>query len=679
MSEQGSIFVTRDGICERDCYRSMSNAKQTRRLPRALRETLITILETPPGALFVVDDAGMIVYANASAQTLTGATAEHFVGTTLWRCAPHLVSPSLYQAMLKTKQTREPSEVEYVSPVTHSWLHVSLSPTDEGLALLFHNNLEPPHLQDALRPNEQMYRDLLESVADGVTIVTPDGLILDINQRPLADAHLRREEVVGTPLTDLPAWSSDPAVQQQLRAALAQASQGETVRFEARIHPRPDLSLDILMTITSHRDASQQVEYLICAGRDISERKRAEDELRTLVDAIPHFVWMMRPNGAAEYANQRWCDYTGKTSEQIQGDGWLQFIHPDDRPRVQEAWQIAVRTGTPYEVEHRIQEGSTGGYRWFLARSIPYQDTQGTILYWVGTCTAIEDQKRTKQRLKTSEENWRVLAKTVPQLVWTIQPDGSAMYFNQRYYDYTGASPEQALGHGWSQFLHPDDAEQALALRRHLLATGEPYEIEYRLREGQTGAYRWFLARAMPVRDETGQIVKWFGTSTDIHDKKQAEEELRVLIDAIPQFVWIMRPDGLSDYFNQRFCDYTHATWEQLQGYGWSQFLHPEDYEHTLAARTHAFRTGTPHEVAYRFREGQTGRYRWFLARSMPVRDETGQVVKWFGTATDIDRPKRAEQKFKQTQENWRGLAETPPQLVMGAGPDGRPGDTNPH
>src|SRR5258707_15448797 len=276
MSEQGSIFVTRDGICERDNYHSMSNAKQTRRLPRALREMLITMLETLPGALFVGDDAGMIIYANARAQPLTGGTAERFVGTTLWRGAPRLVSPSLYQAMLKTKETREPTEVQYRSPVTYNWLHVSLSPTDEGLALLFHNNLEPPHLQDALSRNEHMYRDLLESVADGVTIVTPDGLILDINQRPLADAHLRREEVVGTPMTDLPAWSSDPAVQQQLRTAIARASRGQPGRFEARIHPQTDLSLDVLMTITSHRDSSQQIEHLICAGRDITAGKKAE-------------------------------------------------------------------------------------------------------------------------------------------------------------------------------------------------------------------------------------------------------------------------------------------------------------------------------------------------------------------------------------------------------------------
>src|SRR5260221_730851 len=487
MSEQGSIFVTRDGICERDCYRSMSNAKQTRRLPRALRETLITILETLPGALFVVDDAGMIVYANASAQTLTGATAEHFVGTTLWRCAPHLVSPSLYQAMLKTKQTREPSEVEYVSPVTHSWLHVSLSPTDEGLALLFHNNLEPPHLQDALRPNDHLHRDRLESVADGVTIVTPDGLILDINQRPLADAHLRREEVVGTPMTDLPAWSSDPAVQQHLRAALAQASQGETVRFEARIHPRPDLSLDILMTITSHRDASQQVAYLICAGRDISERKHAEDELRTLVDAIPHFVWMMRPNGAAEYANQRWCDYTGKTSEQIQGDDWLQFIHPDDRARVQETGQIAVRTGTPYEVEHRIQEGSTGAYRWFLARAMPHRDDPGTTLKWFGTSTDIEDQKRAEQRVKPSQEHARVLMNS--NIIGILVAEGEeVMEANDTFLRMTGYTREDLRQRriNWMHMTPPEyltrtqQAHQELAQHQSMMS----YEKEYVCKDG---------------------------------------------------------------------------------------------------------------------------------------------------------------------------------------------------
>ncbi|BCL79450.1 PAS domain-containing sensor histidine kinase [Ktedonobacteria bacterium brp13] len=507
----------------------MPHAKQTRRVTRASRDTLIRILETLPGALFFIDESDTIVYANANTQTFTGAPAEESLGNLFWRGAPQLVSTSLYQAVQKTKQTREPTEVQYVSPVTNIWLHVSLSPTDEGLAIFFHEHQEPPHLQDAFSRNEQMYRDLLEGFVDGVTIVTPDGLVLDINQRPLTDAHLRREEAIGKSLTDLPAWSSDPAVQQQVRAAIARASQGEIVRFEARIHPRADLSLDILTTITSHRDASQQVEYLICASQDITEHKHAEDKLRTLVDALPQLVWIAGPDGSVTYNNQRLIDYLAMTLEQTEGNGWLAGVHPDDRQRVWAAWQTSIQTGVPYEVEMRLQDGTNGAYRWFLVRGVPQRNAQGKILHWFGSNTDIEDQKQAEQKIKASEANWRVLAETVPQLVWTTRPDGQQEYANQRWCDYMELTLEHMQSDRWAPlpFIHPDDREGNRARIQHALDTGEMFEHEERLRNGQTGAYRWFLTRALPVRDETGQIVKWFGTSTDIEDQKRTEEALR--------------------------------------------------------------------------------------------------------------------------------------------------------
>ncbi len=119
-----------------------------------------------------------------------------------------------------------------------------------------------------------------------------------------------------------------------------------------------------------------------------------------------------------------------------------------------------------------------------------------------------------------------MLAETVPQLVWTTRPDGRLDYCNQRYCEYTHAALEQLQGYGWRQFLHPEDAERVVALRHQTLQTGEPYESEHRLRNGQTGEYRWFLARGMPVRDETGHIVKWFGTCTYFEEQKRAEQKL---------------------------------------------------------------------------------------------------------------------------------------------------------
>src|SRR5258708_5862434 len=180
--------------------------------------------------------------------------------------------------------------------------------------------------------------------------------------------------------------------------------------------------------------------------------------------------------------------------------------------------------------------------------------------------------------------------------------------------------------------------------------SGREYEVEKRLRHGKTGAYRWFLVKAVTFKDAQGTILKYIGTCTDIHDKKQAEDELRVLIDAIPQFVWMIRPDGSSDYCNRRWCDYTTMTSQQSQGDGWLQAIHPDDYQHTLTVWHHAYASGEPFEIEYRFKDGKTGDYRWFLGSATPVRDETGQIVKWFGTNTDIEEQKRIEEALRQSQ-----------------------------
>ncbi|MBO0778736.1 MAG: PAS domain S-box protein, partial [Ktedonobacteraceae bacterium] len=489
---------------------------------------LTSLLDTLPDALIFLDKNATILYANASAATMVGAKQHELPGHTLWQSAPPLVTPALYQAVITATHTRKPLQVTYRSPSTRTRLRVHLSPTSQGVALFFSEETEPAQLQDLLGQSEQRYQDLLESTSDRVTILTPDGLILDANQRCLADAQARRETVVGRPFTDFPLWSSVPTVQQQVRSAIAQASRGDTAHCEVRILPQPGRSLDLALTITPHRGANQAVEYLICAAQDITARKQAEADQHVLVEAIPHFVWIMRPDGSSEYSNQRWCDYTNTTTEQLQGNGWIQsLLHPDERQHVLEVWQNSVRTGAPYKIEHRIRDGKTGTYRWFLAQGIPYRDAQGTILRWFGTCTDIDEQKQAEERIRASEQKLRVLAETVPQLVWTTLADGRLDYANQRYLDFIHTDFEHLRDYRWRQFVHPEDAERTLAVRQHSLDTGEPYEIEYRFRDGRTGTYRWLLTRALPLRDESGQITKWFGTGTDIDEQKRTEHALR--------------------------------------------------------------------------------------------------------------------------------------------------------
>ncbi|GHO62591.1 hypothetical protein KSC_014830 [Ktedonobacter sp. SOSP1-52] len=151
------------------------------------RETLLSLLERLPGALFVVvDDAATIVYANASAQTMLGASREAFLGTPFWRGAPQLVSPSLYQTVLKTRQTQEPTEVEYWSPMTQTWLHVQLSPTVGWLMLQFHETREPARRQEMVPPGEHLFSEMLDGLHAHIGLLTPEGMLLVINEEEQA-------------------------------------------------------------------------------------------------------------------------------------------------------------------------------------------------------------------------------------------------------------------------------------------------------------------------------------------------------------------------------------------------------------------------------------------------------------------------------------------------------------
>jgi PAS domain S-box-containing protein len=162
----------------------------------------------------------------------------------------------------------------------------------------------------------------------------------------------------------------------------------------------------------------------------------------------------------------------------------------------------------------------------------PIREATGRVVGFVLVFRDMTDRRRVEEELRASETRFRQLADAMPQIVWVTRPDGYHEYYNRRWYDYIGCTPEECLGYGWSDPLHPDDRERSQRRWQESLRTGEPYEVEYRFRS-RDGEYRWFLGRALPVRDEAGGIVKWFGTCTDIHDRKlQAEEKAR-LLDAL--------------------------------------------------------------------------------------------------------------------------------------------------
>ncbi|HWB60745.1 MAG TPA: PAS domain-containing protein, partial [Chthoniobacteraceae bacterium] len=264
------------------------------------------------------------------------------------------------------------------------------------------------------------------------------------------------------------------------------------------------------------------------------------------------------------------------------------------------------------------------------------------------------ERKRVEEEVKKAEDHLRLVLDTTPAMIHTGCPDGYLDYFNKRWLDYVGLPLEEMQGWGWMKSMHPNDVGEVVKMWRVALASGEPFQHEGRLRRAD-GEYRWMLYHKVPLRDGQGAIVKWHGSCIDIEDRKRAETQLQVLIDAIPQQIWSGPPDGTLDYCNERWRSFRGLTLEELRGEGWQSMLHPDDRDRVLHAWRESVANGTPYEQEERHR-GADGTYRWFLARGVPLRDAEGRIARWYGTNTDIEDRKRAEQLLRDSREQLRAL-----------------------
>jgi PAS domain S-box-containing protein len=361
-----------------------------------------------------------------------------------------------------------------------------------------------------------------------------------------------------------------------------------------------------------------------------------EERLRLIIDRIPTIVWRKNPDGSADFLNRNFREYTGLSLEQGLGWGWMNAFHPDDRLR--EEWRAALAAEKPFEKEARLRRAD-GQHRWFLIRAVPLRDEQGNVVKWYGTTSDIEDLKRGEDRV-------RLIINTIPTMAWTVRPDGVVDFVNQRWLNYAGISLAEELQDP-TRVVHPEDLPRVMKKWLKDMAAGEPSEDEMRLRRAD-GEYRWFLIRTAPLRDEQGNLVKWYGVAIDIEDRKRGESQLRTLLDGIPQQIWSGPSDGTVDYCNERWRSYTGLGLEELQGDGWQRTLHPEDQERVLKAWHSSLTTGTPYEQEERHR-GVDGKYRCFLSRALPFRDVGGgHIVRWYGTTTDIEDRKQAEQELRR-------------------------------
>jgi PAS domain S-box-containing protein len=288
-------------------------------------------------------------------------------------------------------------------------------------------------------------------------------------------------------------------------------------------------------------------------------------------DLVPAMVWMLFDDAQCVYLNQAWKDYTGESTESGLGRGWLNAIHPDDVLHCLAHYNSCYESGQPLSIEIRIKDKS-GNYQWHLNTGKSYYDGFDKTKGFICSSVNIHTRKESEDSMRINANYFKVYAEAMPAMAFIADASGNIIYYNKRWYDYIGIK-EDTKGWGWKNksIHHPDDLQKTINVWKHSLDTGEPYEIEYRLRR-HDGEYLWHMGKALPIRDNHGKIEMWLGTNTDIHSFKQAQERLekelnerkiletqlyneqelfQKIFDTIPVMLSIWNPDLNVTYLNK--------------------------------------------------------------------------------------------------------------------------------
>lgn len=385
-------------------------------------------------------------------------------------------------------------------------------------------------------------------------------------------------------------------------------------------------------------------------ARLYAELRKANERFELAEHASGGYVyeWDTATNQMTRSAN--FTNVLGHAEVTSQRDEWFDLIHPDDRQRVQDETNQAMRDGGAFSIEYRVRHRD--GHYLHVWNQGTVVLKEGRPVRTVGIVVDISKRKSIEEELSEREAQMRQMADAMPQLVWVADHAGVVSYYNQRAKEYIGLNPNRDGNWRWQPVLHPDDLVATERAWREATAAGTPYVKEHRLQMAN-GAYRWHLSRAYPYRDESGHIATWYGTATDIHDLKLAKEaseianyRYRVAEEAAQSFSFdwdvnagvVVRSNGLKRVLGYE-PDELPANWQ-----GWLAVLHPNDPHPDLNALIAQLQRHPSDivETEYRARHKQ-GPYRWLYERAILLRDDAGKLHRVIGQTVDITERRQAE------------------------------------
>lgn len=491
----------------------------------------------PNGAVVLFDFNLRYLLVEGEELILVGVSNQEIVGKTIWEILPEetcaILEPIYRQALAGETTLTEIPNNNYIYSMYALPVKNEQGEIFAGMVMT-QNITERKRVEAELQKSHQSLTATLESITDAILTLDAEWRFTYVNHQATLLLQRERNELIGKCIWDeFPEAVNSVFYQQYHRAILGQVPVKFTEMYsplngwyEVRAYPTGDGLTVYFQDISDHLAALKERKQSETALRESEERIR----VATTAAEVGMWFWDITINKLVWTPKCK--ALFGLTADtEISYDLFLERLHPDDRSPTHTAVTQALNQKADYDIEYRCV-WNDGSIHWIAAKGRAFYDNMGQPVRMMGTVQDISDRKLAEEALRQSELNFRTLADTMPQIIWTAQPDGWLDYYNQRWYDYTGMNLEQTQGWGWDAVLHPDDIQNCIGVWSESVRTGKDYQIEYRFRRASDGQYRWHLGRAFPLRNENGQIVKWFGSGTDIDDNKRTEVTLQ---DALQQ------------------------------------------------------------------------------------------------------------------------------------------------
>ncbi|MGZ3480127.1 MAG: PAS domain-containing sensor histidine kinase [Myxococcaceae bacterium] len=507
-----------------------------------------------PAALVYVDADERYLFSNRFHETSPLRPRTHILGKTLRevmgeetyaRLRPHIRAALEGRTVTFETELERPGAPPTLVRATYT---PDLGPDGRirGFVALSQDMTVERTLEETGRRSERRFRHAVEGMLDAFAFLTPvlgpDGAAVNfrveyVNAVAQREAGLSREQYEGRLITEVFTSATESGFLDIPRQVW---STGEAVLEEEFPYPSgkgPYASGAWLALQITRVDEGVAVVW-----RDVTEeveaRKKVEESearFRDMADHAPVMLWVTDPSGGWVYLNRQWFEYTGQARDAGLGLGWLAAVHPDDVDRVRADYLAANEMQVPSRAEYRLRRWD-GEYRWFSDSALPRFDGAGEFVGYIGSVVDIEDRRRAELALRESERQFRAVVENMPGLAWTAQSDGFVDYYNRRWFEYTGATPETMEGWGWQAVHDPEVLPTVVERWKHSLATGEPFEMEFPLR-GADGVFRWFLTRVQPLGDSQGRNVRWFGMATNVDEQQRHAVALRDALAARDTFL----------------------------------------------------------------------------------------------------------------------------------------------